>query len=146
MLGYSHLQINQNSKQERRDPRGLKTGKKFQNKLPWRSEETEPLIENSKIRCRSWSIQQPNSAETFGWWTWPMVPSSVRKSFTFCSSLEALISLFTAITSPFLSTPLKTSAYPPLPTKFSVTIPSKLMTIQMFWPQNSDGFSFLQPH
>ncbi|KAK8537962.1 hypothetical protein V6N13_096241 [Hibiscus sabdariffa] len=47
--------------------------------------------------------------------------NSVKKYFSFLSSLQAFVSLFTAISSPSLSTPLCTSAYHFFSTKFSAS-------------------------
>jgi hypothetical protein len=53
------------------------------------------------------------------------MPNSIRKSLSFSAAVSPRLCFFTAISWPFLSTPLNTFAYPPLPTKFSAHISQK---------------------
>lgn len=74
-------------------------------------------------------MQQPRSEDIFGWLTWPNVPISDKNSFSFLSSFDDFVSLFTAIATPFPNTPLYTSAYPPFPTKLSADQFHKIISL-----------------
>ena len=97
----------------------LKSKEKWRSSLPCNADAKFPFWEKFKIRYSPFSKQHPSKAAVLGWETCPIIPNSVRNSFSLLASLLSLANLFTAMVCPLERSPLYTSEYPPRPTILS---------------------------